>query len=613
MANLLQTNFSEHELASIIASCLPRNVLPPAGSAEWLAAEKNPAVQKWLVPIRDRAETEAAKPMPELSEEILREYQSSGLRVNFETVYFERRRQIGRAAICALVDPGHTRWHESLRRKIHELLSETSMGLPSVANPSAKEPAQIDALAAESANLLAELVGLFGEVLGEDMVATIKSRLHEDFFRNYILHHEKFGWTRSADNTNAVCHQGVIGAALLVEDDAILLARMLFQAKKYLSVYLGGFGKDGGCPEGPGYWQYGFGRFCVLNEQLETRTNGRLSLIEGDEKISAIARYGPSVALNNFHFANFSDSPQTGSIKPSLLHYLGERLDDDFFRIRAYAGYQHLHRTGLNFQTQRCDLFYLGRLFLHCPQDLSREVEVGYEDVYLPDTGIVVAHGQDTAGNFWDFAAKGGHNAEMHNHNDCGSYILNINGTRLIVEIGAPEYARDYFRERRYEHIAARTLGHSLPIVNDREQSGGPHFNSKILVVDMDGENLHMVVDLTHCYPHDSGASEVVRDFKWDKKQGCLTVRDYYELTRQESFVTAIITDKQVTITDDRAHLLSDAIDLVIRPLKNTQFAGQKEHSYRDHNGIPRRITRILLAPDDLEKQRSIGYEITLT
>jgi hypothetical protein len=608
MANLLQGNISEHEIAAIIASCPPRDVLPPAGSAKWLAAGKNPAVKKWLAPIRDRAETEASKPMPELTEEILREYQASGLRVNFETVYFERRRQIGRAAICALVDANPARWHESLRRKIHELLSETTMGLPAPAGPAP----QIDALAAESANLMAELAGFFGEVLGEDFVTTIRWRLHDDFFRNYIVHHEKFGWTRSADNTNAVCHQGVIGAALLIEDDAILLARMLILAKKYLSVYLGGFGKDGGCTEGPGYWQYGFGRFCVLNEQLETRTNGRLSLFEGDKKISAIARYGPGVALNNFHFANFSDSPQGGSIKPSLLHYLGERLNDDFFRVRAYAGYQHLHRTGLNFQTQRCDLFYLGRLVLDCPQDLSKEAEVAYEDVCLPATGIVVAHAQDTAGNFWDFAAKGGHNAELHNHNDCGSYILNINGTRLIVEIGAPEYTRDYFRERRYEHIAARTLGHSLPIVNNREQSAGPHFASKILAAEVDGENLHLAVDITQCYPHDSGAGEVVRDFKWEKKQGVLTVRDYYELARQESFTTSIITDKQVTVTDDRVHLLSDAIDLVIRPLKNTVLAAQEEHNYRDHNGIPRRITRIVFAPDDLEKQRFIGYEITL-
>lgn len=51
---------------------------------------------------------------------------------------------------------------------------------------------------------------------------------------------------------------------------------------------------QGGCSEGPGYWGYGFGLFAVLNKQLETRTEGELSLFEGNPHIREIALYGPT-------------------------------------------------------------------------------------------------------------------------------------------------------------------------------------------------------------------------------------------------------------------------------------------------------------------------------
>ncbi len=81
----------------------------------------------------------------------------------------------------------------------------------------------------------------------------------------------------SSGNWNAICHEGVVGSALTIERDHYLVARMLMFMKRYLPIYLSGYGNDGGCSEGPAYWQLGFGWLCALNEQLEIRTNGKLS------------------------------------------------------------------------------------------------------------------------------------------------------------------------------------------------------------------------------------------------------------------------------------------------------------------------------------------------
>ncbi|MGB8356831.1 MAG: heparinase II/III family protein [Chthoniobacteraceae bacterium] len=613
MENLFRDHFAENDLAQILAASPLRQPLPAAGAKSWNAIAQNPLALQWMPTLRSHAEAEIGEPLPVLSNADYRDFHATGNRLHFESIYFERRSRLGRAALCALLDKGNPAWLDSVKQKMREIMEEFSWALPAHVNsPSGKDSMHIDLSAAETANLMAELITAFGPVLGADLIADVRMRLHIQFFENYVNRHEDLHWTLTPGNWNAVCHRGVIGAALSVEEDLVMIGRMLMLAKKYLPVFLSGYGNDGACSEGPDYWQYGFGWFCMLNEHLEVRTNGQLSLIEGDPKIPRVARYGPLASLHNFHFVNFSDSQRSGYLNPFLLAYLGERLRDEYFNAHAMVNYQYLLANGIGADSQRADFFHLTRLFLRCPADLSQEVSLQYEDVFFKDLAVAITHGHDSKGNFWDFAAKAGTNNEHHNHNDCGSFIVNINGMPMIVEIGTPEYTKDYFRERRYEHLAARTLGHSLPIVNGYEQSAGPHYFAKVLNADLEPDRVHFCVDLTRCYPLEAGCVEIVRDFLWDKNRGVLQVKDYYELTKHESFESSIITDRKVTIKGDEARLEADGCMLVITLSRDTVFVEVEEHEYRDHSGLDRKVKRIILGPSSVEKHRFIGYEITV-
>jgi len=187
---------------------------------------------------------------------------------------------------------------------------------------------------------------------------------------------------------------------------------------------------------------------------------------------------------------------------------------------------------------------------------------------------------------------------------------LNINGTPMITEIGAPEYTKDYFRDRRYQYLAARTLGHSLPIVNGCEQAAGIHYAAKMLTVEIEPERVHFCVDITHCYPSSAGCGEIVRDFQWDRQRGRIQVKDYYELSHNESFESSVITDKEVTLGEREAVLTSNGTRVVIRPLLNTVFATVEDHEYKDPNSAPKKVHRIIMKPQNLEEQRFISYEI---
>jgi len=615
MTNLLTSSVTEPEIRAILDSTAGSALLPELGNPIWRQVADRPLVRKWLNTIQQLAAKEIGKPMPELTEALYHEFYSNGARLPFETAYFERRRCLARAAMAALLDesPERGRWLDSLRDKTLAVFSEFSWALPAHVNsPSGRDPLHIDLFAAETANLMAELLTLFPNVFSPAVVAAIKSRVRRDFSENYVNRHEDFFWTKASNNWNAVCHQGVVGAALALEEDTALLARILFLAKKYLPLFLRGFGADGACSEGPGYWQYGFGWFCVLNEQLETRTSGRLSLIEGDPHVREIALFGPRVTLTNFHFVNFSDSPRTGALSPSLLTYLGNRLGDENLLAHARKSYERLDQTGLNLQGQRTDLLYFVRLLLNSPEDTTVDTPLQPQDFFFKDLAVVVSSGRDNNNHLWEFAAKGGNNAEQHNHNDCGSYILNIDGSPVVIEIGAPEYTKDFFRENRYQYLAARTLGHSLPIVNGREQAAGPQYAAKVISCDLSPGTTEFSVDLAECYPSDAHCSELIRSFYFDKLHGRLRIKEFFDLSVHQSFETSVLTEEPVEMSGPCAVIHAKPGDVLVRPFDETLIIGVETHEYRDHGGNPRKIYRIILRPAKLTEQRFVGYELEL-
>jgi hypothetical protein len=611
MFNLLKDRLTEDTVAQLLAAAPRRPLLPPFGAIEWRHAAENPVIGRWMKPLRARAEVERAESLPALPDELYAEFHRTGNTLHFGRPYFERRRRLARAAICVLVDgaaagPGLV---DSLIRKLSEIALEDSWALPAhVKTPSGKDPMFIDLFAAETANLMAEMIDVFGALLPGGLRHRVRERLRIQIFENCVNRHAEFWWTKTSSNWNAVCHQGIAGAALTLVDDPKMLARILLQARESLPLYLGGFGEDGACSEGPTYWDYGFGWFSVLNEQLEQRSAGQLSLFAGDEHIRQIARYGPCASLPFFNFVNFADAAPSGILRPSTLAYLGGRLDDENCRLRAQTNYGYLVKNGLELDGERQDFFNFARLFLHCPPDSPGGAERPPGDVYFRNLGVVVSHGCDSKGRWWDFAAKAGHNNEHHNHNDCGSYILNVDGCRLISEIGAPEYVKDFWGGRRYEFLAARTLGHSLPIINGQEQAGGKEFVSSVLACALGESAARFAVDATRCYPAGAECRRFVRHFHFDKVAGRLEVRDEFDLAAPHPVETAIITQAEVVMTRDQAEIKSDGLILRIIPFAGTIVDRIETHPYSAHDGTPAEARRLVLRPAKETACLILGY-----
>lgn len=603
MHNVLFAPPSEAELvATLEATARSPGVLPAHDDPVWSEVRARPLVASVFRAVCERAASEAAEPMPVLSDELYADFFRTGERLSFERVYFERRRRLARAAMALLLDPeaDRARLAASLAAKLGDLLEEPSWSLPAHVwtEPTGKNPLQIDLKVAETANFCAELVTTFRDLLPPELIARTRARLREQVFENYARRHAEIHWTTLPMNWNAVCHQGVIGAALTLEDDPALIARMLAPALRGLPVFLRGFGDDGTTSEGPNYWTYGFGWFCELNAQVERRSAGRWSLVEGDAHIARIARFAPLMSFAGGHLVNFSDGNREGRLPPWLLAGLGGRLEDPLLRAEAAAGYAHLASTGVDPDAHSSEFFQLARLALRAPAAASAgAAEPDRPDVFFPDYGAIVARGRDARGRRWEFAAKGGHNDEHHNHNDCGSFLLNVDGAPALFEIGAPEYVRRYFGPERYTFLASRSLGHSVPFVNGVEQAAGREFAAEVRDARTGEDRVEFVVDLTRCYPAEANCRSLVRSCVFEKCAGRLTVSDAYDLAAPGEFESVLICREDAILVGAEARIpvAGGRPALRIVPAAGLRWTGPEICDYRDRFGALHRVARLRL------------------
>jgi hypothetical protein len=602
MINLLQAPFSREGLIDVFKKNPPRCALPTFDSGQWKVLMDRPVTARYRTLLVDRALDEADTPLPVLTDDLYQAFARSGQRIGFENTYFERRRRLARAAVALLASDGEpeSRVLQSFLDKLEDVSGEESWAFPAhVSNPTGRDPKVIDLFAAETANLMGECLSVFGVLIPSALRERILTRLRENIFRLYL--ETDYGWMQNTNNWNAVCHQGVLGAALTIEDDAGILADLLLRARRYLPRYLDGFGSDGACSEGPTYWNYGFGWFTVLEEQLQVRSGGALSLFHDNPLVASIAGYGPAMTLNDGHVVSFADSNPRLRLRPSVLQYLGERLNHPECLKLARKLYRGLLTGEADLDFQRADLFYWLRFFLYEP-DLSGEETDGEKlrsDHYYPSLGVWLASGYDRRGNRWEIAAKAGSNDEHHNHNDVGNFILRINDTGIVCDLGMPEYTRDYFSPKRYECLAARMLGHSLPLINGQEQACGAEYAGAVLSQRLDQDAVDVEMELAQAYPAAAHCRRFVRRLSLDKKSGVVLCTDSLTLSEPggiESGFIFILSGLEIASPRClRLRVESGVIEMECDP--RSRWDRIETHHYQSHEGEPATCYRAVLVP----------------
>lgn len=494
--------------------------------------------------IRAEAERAASTPTPDLPFHDFQLYETTGSRMEYERLYFDRRRRLLALALFAVVEESDE-YIRALNDLIWEICNEFSwcvpahlpLGLEAASRHRFPPEQAVDLFAAETAHALAETVYLLKNRLEPWVVHRVRKEIEHRVFTP--LYHDPglHGWEMAANNWAAVCAGSAGMAAMLLEEDPDRLAGMLYRALGAIGSFLEGFGPDGGCEEGAAYWNYGFGYFVYFAEMLVERTNGRLNLMQG-EKIRNIAGFPLGIMLSGGMVVNYSDSDDRFELQIGLASKLKERFGLEGIAVTkihsmlADGCYRYAHT--------------LRNLFWSDLSLLRPDSRIPEGTVVFPDLEWVVDR-RYLGGEMFAFSAKGGHNAEAHNHNDLGHFILHAAGENLLADLGSGRYTRQYFSSSRYESLHASSLGHSVPVINGQGQLPGRERKAQVLHIDTSVGRLSFGLELAGAYGV-AGLDSLQRFFVWQKREAqgafVLELTDVFRFRSQPSSIEELFISR---------------------------------------------------------------------
>ncbi|MEK4349979.1 heparinase II/III family protein [Paenibacillus sp. FSL R5-0475] len=506
---------NRQELFGIVQEMKPANLslYYPDGESDafWKQALLSETLKEDISEIREEAQRLDSQPISELTDTLFSIFARTGSRLEYERVYFERRRRLNTYVFMTLLEPDNVRLLENLENILWSICEEYTWCLPAhlPADHNTENIDQfIDLFSSETAFTLAEISLLLGERLPLLLRSRIRHEVEKRIFRPFI-ECGPYEWETARHNWAAVCAGSIGAAALLMLDDPAALTNILLKTERSMSYYLESFGDDGACLEGLSYWNYGFGYFTYYSDLLRVRSEGRVDWFATD-KVRSIAQFQQKIFIGGNFVANFSDSEPRIHIHMGLSHYLADTYPEVECPppvLRTPYAKDHCSRWAPAFRN----------LIWRRTGDEKQDQDWGATSYYLPDAGWLVSRYQ-SGGSSFGFAAKGGDNAEPHNHNDLGQFILSGGGEIYAADLGCGEYTAEYFGAGRYQYDCNGSQGHSVPIIGGQYQLAGRKHSATVLYASAAVEKDELKLELSQAYEVEELQS-LIRSMVWYKGQ----------------------------------------------------------------------------------------------
>jgi len=548
----------------------------------------------------ERAREYAKQDFPYLPASLYLDFQRTGNRTSCERVLGQRSGFLSAFALAECLE-GNGEFLDPLMNALWAFCEESDWCMPAHTDGLIDmENPNIDLRASNTANVLANIDYVFGDALPERVRMRLNYELERRIFGPYLK--RDFSWMKGTHNWNAVCNGNVLSAALYKISGKDRLAAIVTKAQNSMNRYLTGFGRDGGTAEGLGYWNYGFGNYAEAAQLLNRYTDKRLNLLAAPI-VKEIALLPMRVEMSPGKYPSFSDGGEDNHFSTAMLCYLADELNAP--ELRNFAAARMEDEIGVGSLLS----FFENTQFAPLPETKEEFKPASY--VYLRGVEWVIVRDD----NGLVLAAKGGRNDEPHNHNDIGNIILQYQGETLIPDLGAPVYDRGFFSGQRYKYLAARSLGHSLPLVNGCEQRPGPF--AAITSAERKDDGAVLRVDMTAAYPPEAGLKSLVRTTTFENETGIDLVDEAQFENEPKSFETAIWTYSSIETIQQGMKILGDKAILKVDYGNQKLSVDVKEYDMKENNmrnasrhPIARRIAFRLNNP---EKEARIHLSISIS
>ena len=474
------------------------------------------------------------------------EFQRTGNRSHYEALNERRRRKLQSLVLAECVE-AKGRFADEIVNGIWLTCEETFWGYPAhlgaqkagVGLPDVAEPI-VDLFAAETANLLSWTSYLIAPQLTA-VSKLVPERIRLETDRRVLtpcLTRDDFSWMGfrggPPNNWNPWICSNWMTAALLLESDEKRRQAAIHKILRCLDNFLNGYADDGGCDEGPGYWgRAGASLFDCL-DLLHHATGGVLNGFTFP-LVHEIALYICRAHIDNEWYTNFADAPAKVAINGDLVYRYGQRLHDERLMAHGAFGAFLRNQSGLpgdSMGRQLPALFNLASL-----RQAPRKQAL-FRDAWLAGIQVMTARVEDDSARGLYLAAQGGHNAESHNHNDVGNFMVYAGGRPAIIDVGVETYTAQTFSSRRYEIWTMQSAFHNCPTIDGVMQSAGRQFAATDVSYRADDSAAEFRLNLAKAYPKEANLERWNRTLRLDRAKNEITVADDYRLAKAAKEIT---------------------------------------------------------------------------
>ena len=543
----------------ILASQGPRNLLTGSLSEQTLAAALLPAAQWHPYPtIRDRADWEAVPQeiraafiqaarqhvgttWERIPATVTLQFIRNGNRSNYDAINTRQREKLA-TLVLAEVFENEGRFLDDIANGIWAISEQTfwgstaHLGMQRAGNglPDVTEPV-VDLFAAETAALLAWTDYLLGDRL-DAVSPLVRKRIRAEVDRRIFtpaLARDDFWWMgfgerKNLNNWTPWIDSNWLAAVLLLEADPRRRAAAVYKIMRSLDNFINIYPDDGASDEGPGYWDRAAASLFDNLELLRGATSGRVD-IYGSPLVRSMGQYIYRVYIKDQYFIPMGDASAKITPDAELVYQYGKRIGDP---VMQGFGALLAQRRGPYHPGSSSPGRILPALLLAREIAAAPAAEPLPGSVWLPDLQLMAARSAANSGVGLYVAAWGGHNAQSHNHNDVGNFIVYGDGTPVLIDVGVETYSAKTFSAQRYEIWTMQSAYHNLPTINGVMQGAGREFQAKDVTFNETANRITFSADIAAAYPAEAGVRRWQRRVTLDRKILAVELEDSYELTQ---------------------------------------------------------------------------------
>ena len=434
------------------------------------------------------------------------------------------------------------------------------------------------------------------------------------------------GWARGHNNWNQVCNGGItLGALAIMEDQPELARKLVHRAVNGVQVVMKLYDPDGAYPEGPGYWVYGTSYNVILLAALESvlRTDFNLSQAPGFARTGSY--YLHIIGPTGLYF-NYPDSGSRANFSPIMFWF------EKKYKQPSLSWYQH--QIWKDSSVKNPSTLVRSRFspltLLWCSGKPSIPEKLSWMGRGTNPVAMFRTSWTDPDAAY--LAIKGGSPSVSHGHMDVGSFVLDADGVRWVMDLGPESYnkieslgmslwGRSQDAER-WTIFRYNNLSHSTLVVNSQHQ----RVNGTAPIIRYSDERSfpHVVFDMSDVY--EGQLAKALRGAAL-LPTGQVIIQDEFEAANQPATVRwAMVTPAKVSIETNKSAILrkdGKSMRLTVLTDKEIQlktYSTEPKADYDASNGDTRLIgfevslssgqaarTAVLLTPSSANAKPSIN------